>query len=259
MNILSFSKYQGTGNDFILADNRDESFSKDEKSLIIKLCNRRLGIGSDGLILIEEDPEVDFKMIFINPDGSETFCGNGSRCAVAFARTLGMIEDECHFLASDGSHIAKFVSGGIQVKMADALLPKKVEDGFTINTGTPHFLKYENNLNELDVNEIGSMIRYRKDLFGNEGVNVNFISETAKGLIFVRTFERGVEAETLSCGTGVTAAAILYGIQNKLNEVRIETKGGDLKVDFDDPADGSIRNIYLTGPVSKVYEGTIQI
>jgi diaminopimelate epimerase len=254
--MLNFVKYQGTGNDFILVDNRDSSFNSHE--LIPKLCDRRLGIGSDGFILIQNHDTVDFEMDFYNPDGSSSFCGNGSRCAVDFARDLEIIETSATFKAYDGIHTAEIENDLITVKMAECKLPDKTENGEFIHTGSPHFVLFQKDINSLNINVLGADYQKKIDLFGPDGINVNFVSVKDKGLIFVRTYERGVNNETLSCGTGVTASAICYGLSEGVNAVNVETKGGDLKVTFE--SNGLLLNsIFLTGPVEKVYQGSIQI
>ena len=255
MKTLAFSKYQGTGNDFILIDNRNHIFPENKSRLIPFLCDRKFGIGSDGLILIENHPEHDFEMIFYNPDGSQSFCGNGSRCAVAFANQLGIIDNKTTFLAIDGPHLATLIDQNVRVKMADSKLPEKYLNGQFIHTGSPHFIQYVSNIHNYPVFDEGKAIRNKSEIFGKGGTNVNFVEELAKGSVFVRTFERGVENETLSCGTGVTAVALVYGFDKGLNSVMIETPGGKLKVDFEKDPGSGFKNIYLTGPAVQVFEG----
>ena len=254
---VPFSKYQGTGNDFILIDHRSSKsgFSKDE---IQKLCDRKFGIGSDGLILIEPGINTDFKMTFFNPDGSQSFCGNGSRCALDFAKKIGIFKDKTRFEAFDGLHEGSINGDVVTVKMADVKLPRKVESGFFLNTGSPHFVMENNDINKLDINNIALKYRFRYDLFGDEGTNVNFMSEVKTGLIFVRTYERGVEAETLSCGTGVVAAAIVYGIKKNLEEVQVETLGGKLVIKFICNED-ILEEVYLSGPAKEVFRGSVDL
>jgi len=225
---------------------------------IPRLCDRNFGIGSDGLILIQSHPDFDFEMIFFNPDGSSGFCGNGSRCAVAFAFEIGLIELNTSFLAFDGLHEAVITDDIISVRMADCQYPKRIAEGQFIHTGSPHFILTKNEINSLNISTIGKEYRLRTDLFGDNGANVNFLSEKEKGSIFVRTYERGVEAETLSCGTGVTAAAICYGLSVKTNHIHVETLGGELEVSFNHKGE-KINDIYLSGPATKVYRGSIQI
>ena len=259
MKEIVFSKYQGTGNDFIIIDNREESFPKNDETLIKRLCDRKFGIGSDGLILIEDSRSFDFKMIFYNPDATQSFCGNGSRCAVAFSKHLGITDDHADFEAIDGAHYATIKDNLVRVKMADVSNPEKINDGYFIHTGSPHYVKFSDNVKELNINALGAESRNRKDLFGKEGVNVNFVSELQKGSVFVRTYERGVEAETLSCGTGVTAVAIVYGLEKGLEKTDVETKGGVLEVEFENTGAHGVKEVYLTGPVSHVFDGVFKI
>lgn len=259
MNTLTFSKYQGTGNDFILVDNRLSTFPKNNLNLITLLCDRKFGIGSDGIILIEDHPEYDFEMVFFNPDGSQSFCGNGSRCAVSFARSLGIIKDQARFVAIDGNHHSEIFEHNVRVKMADAGLPNEILNGKFLHTGSPHYIEFVSDIANFDVFGTGKEIRNKTELFGAGGTNVNFVEELDKGRIFVRTFERGVENETLSCGTGVTAAGIVYGDLKGLSSVGIQSPGGNLQVDFEKNGDTGFQNIYLSGPASKVFEGSITL
>ncbi len=259
MKEIVFSKYQGTGNDFIIIDNREGSFPKSDEPLVKQLCNRKFGIGSDGLILLEDSGSFDFKMIFFNPDATLSFCGNGSRCVVAFSKQLGLTNDNANFEAIDGAHYATNKGNLVRVKMADVGRPEKINGGQFIHTGSPHYVKFSDNVKDLDINVLGPEIRNRKELFGKEGVNVNFVSEVQKGSVFVRTYERGVEAETLSCGTGVTAAAIVYGLENGVEKIYVETKGGILEVEFEKAGIYGVKEVFLTGPVSHVFDGVFRI
>lgn len=255
MKKLAFTKYQGTGNDFILIDNRGLTFPENRSKLIPLLCNRKFGIGSDGLILIEDHPEHDFNMVFYNPDGSQSFCGNGSRCAVAFAKTLNIIGNETSFIAIDGIHHGTINNHVVRVKMADSTIPKTCLNGHFIHTGSPHYVQNVRDIHNFPVFEEGNIIRHKTEIFGAGGTNVNFIEEMAKGSVFVRTFERGVENETLSCGTGVTAVALIYGLENGFNSVSVETPGGELIVEFEQKASMDFQNIFLTGPAELVFNG----
>ncbi len=253
---ISFQKYQGTGNDFILIDNRDLQFPSNQTELITRMCDRKFGIGADGLILIQEDDQLDFKMIFFNPDGSKSLCGNGSRCAVGFASQLGLAAEKTEFITTDGAHDAFFEKGIIHFSLHDVEEIKHFEDGLFIDTGSPHFIKFVKDLDEIDVLEDGRRIRYEKR-FAPEGTNVNFVELQDNG-ISVRTYERGVENETLSCGTGVTACALASTTKGYKSKVDISTIGGQLHVSFDQTAPHEFRNIYLAGPVKKVFEGTYE-
>jgi diaminopimelate epimerase len=256
---LSFFKYQGTGNDFVMIDNRTNMFDKTNISAIQHLCDRRFGIGSDGLILIENLPDFDFNMVFFNPDGSQSFCGNGSRCAVAFAKFLGIIDNQAYFNSTDGEHEAWVsANGDISLKMHDVKLIEKGDGYYFINTGSPHYIKEETNLKELDVVSEGREIRYN-DRFKEEGTNVNFVKYNQESLD-IRTYERGVEGETLSCGTGVTAAALSWADKFKLSagKVDVNAQGGKLSVGFKRNENG-FNDIWLIGPAKYVFKGEIEV
>lgn len=254
---ITFYKYQGTGNDFIMIDNRLLHFKYNTK-LIKRWCDRKFGIGADGLICLEnaESKELDFKMVYFNADGNESsMCGNGGRCIVAFAKFLNVIEDQCVFEAIDGLHKARIDSKmDVELKMKDVSIIRDLSGNFVLDTGSPHFIKIVDDVKALDVKKEGAEIRY-SEYFKNEGINVNFIQiENSK--LRIRTYERGVEDETLSCGTGVTAAALASfdsGLIKK-NLVNIIAEGGDLQVRFDKTTDG-YQNIWLIGPTQQVFKG----
>ena len=258
---ISFYKYQGTGNDFILIDNRQNIFDPKNIDLVQKLCNRKFGIGSDGLMLLQNKVGYDFEMIFFNPDGSKSLCGNGSRCIVAFAKSLGIIKDKARFITFDGEHEAVILQNGeVSLKMNDV---KSVENGngfYFLNTGSPHYCALVKDIQHYDVFAEGKKIR-NSDRFKKDGTNVNFL-EKSEDSVFVRTYERGVENETLSCGTGVTAAALvaaMAGISSAENYCNIKTSGGNLKVKFKKNQDNSFSDIRLEGPAAFVYKGEIEI
>ena len=260
MRIL-FSKYQGAGNDFVMIDNRDSQF-KDwmSKQNLAALCNRRTGIGADGLILLENDPSSDFRMIYFNADGSEsTMCGNGGRCIIAFARHLGLIVNETEFEAIDGVHFGKIENvNQVHLSMQDVPSIEKSGTDYILDTGSPHFVRWtEGAIEDADVVGIGGSIRYN-ERFKENGINVNLIKESENAL-WVRTYERGVEDETLSCGTGVTAAALVFAKEKGLkgeHTIDIITKGGNLKVSLTSNSDG-FKNIWLIGPAHFVFKGEI--
>ena len=257
MTQLPFFKYQATGNDFILLDNTSGEINH-SVHLAKTLCDRKFGIGSDGLILIQKHPEFDFEMVFYNPDGSMSLCGNGSRCAVNFAQKLKLIDTKCTFLAHDGPHEAEILEDEIvKLKMGDVHSVSNLTDGTFIDTGSPHLIVFSENVDSLDVYENGKAIRYNAT-FKDKGVNINFVEDLEDG-IFVRTYERGVENETLSCGTGVTASALASGINGKSSPINIKTKGGNLKVAFDKVSDTDFENIFLIGPAKEVFSGTIVV
>lgn len=256
---LNFYKYQGAGNDFIFIDNRDESFPKENKELIQDLCERHFGIGADGLILIENDPELDFKMVYFNSDSSQTMCGNGARCAVAFAKELNIIDTKTEFMAYDGPHLASINEDGtVSLGMIDVNEIDVQKDHIFTNTGTLHHVEMVSELKNYPVFETGRKIRYEK--YGKEGSNINFVEQTSDDSFKIRTYERGVENETLACGTGVTAAAIAMhkiGRTNK-SKVFIEAEGGNLNVSFNE-SDGHYTNVVLTGPAVLVFQGNLKI
>lgn len=257
MTDLPFFKYQATGNDFILIDNRDQKISG-SAGLAKKLCDRKFGIGSDGLILIQNHDECDFEMVFLNPDGSQSLCGNGSRCAVKFASKLGMIDRSCEFMAYDGFHEATILdSGEVRLKMSDVQSVSHMADGTFVDTGSPHLMIFQENIQQLNAVEEGRKIRYN-DTFKEKGVNVNFVELQSADQIFVRTYERGVENETLSCGTGVTASALATAINGAKSPLSINTKGGNLAVEFNKVANDHFTDIYLIGPAEEVFEGVIK-
>jgi diaminopimelate epimerase len=257
---ITFYKYQGTGNDFVMIDNRQHNFPKDNLKLIEKLCDRRFGIGADGLILLENDSETDFKMVYYNSDGNESsMCGNGGRCLVAFAKSLNIIQNETHFIATDGLHHASVLENAIvslQMKDVNAV---EVEKGHVfLNTGSPHHVTLVDDLENYDVNNNGAAIRY-SDLYGKLGSNVNFVKQISENHFAVRTYERGVEAETLSCGTGATAVAIAMNAIGKTNSnhIILNVEGGKLEVSFD-KANDVYTNVFLKGTATFVYKGTFE-
>lgn len=255
----TFYKYQGTGNDFVMIDNRQNIFDKNDTKLIAHLCDRRFGIGADGLILLENDEETDFKMVYFNADGHQSsMCGNGGRCITHFANYLGIINSKATFMAIDGLHRAKIVENDIHLQMQDVLSIEKKEDYVFLNTGSPHHIEFCQNVNQLNVKDEGAKIRY-SDLYKEVGSNVNFMQKIDSTTFKVRTYERGVEDETLSCGTGVTAVALAMHFigETEKNLITIDTKGGKLNVSFNQRY-GTYTNIWLIGPAKQVYKGEIE-
>ncbi|MFT7364139.1 MAG: diaminopimelate epimerase [Algoriphagus sp.] len=253
---LIFYKYQGTGNDFVMIDDRQKLIDTSDLSSISRLCDRRFGIGADGLILIRNHPDYDFEMIYFNADGSQSMCGNGARCAVAFADFLEIIKGKTHFLAIDGPHEAAIDSGKIHLKMADASKVQSSGADYFLNTGSPHHIRFVENASTYPVFEEGKHIRY-DEAYSPAGTNVNFVEKITGDQIFVRTYERGVEDETLSCGTGVTAAALAFAADQTNAYIKINTLGGQLSVKFNSNPDGSFSEIWLIGPAEQVYQGKI--
>lgn len=254
---ISFYKYQGTGNDFVMIDNRTNVFDKSNIELVTKLCDRRFGIGADGVILIEASESSDFEMVYFNPDGSRSLCGNGSRCAVMFARFLGIIGDETNFLAIDGEHYARIEGDNVHLKMHDVEAFEKISDDFLIDTGSPHYIQFVDNTEAIDPVVEGRKIRY-SERFKEKGVNVNFLEKIDDQNVKIRTYERGVENETLSCGTGCTAAALSMAIDKDISSVGLVAMGGKLRVDFL-KENGRFTNIYLIGPAKQVFQGQIEV
>ncbi|MDO9581006.1 MAG: diaminopimelate epimerase [Bacteroidales bacterium] len=257
--IIVFNKYQGAGNDFIIIDNRKDIFNPDDSGLINKLCDRRFGIGADGLILISENLPNDFEMKYFNADGFEsTMCGNGGRCSADFAIRTKIAGKKLVFKAIDGLHKAISEDGIIRLQMNDVKYPRIVDGNYFIDTGSPHYVLFKKNLNSFDVNSEGKKIRW-SEKFAPVGTNVNFV-EIEENSIYVRTFERGVEEETLSCGTGVTASAIASVLSGHIdtNNINVKTKGGYLTVSFNIFGE-SIHEIWLSGPATFVFEGKIEV
>ncbi|MFC4634381.1 diaminopimelate epimerase [Dokdonia ponticola] len=255
---IPFSKYQGTGNDFVIIDNRRLFFPKDDTKLISRLCDRKFGIGADGLILLENHESLDFTMVYYNADGHESsMCGNGGRCIVAFAKALHVIQSTTLFMAIDGVHEATIENEIVHLKMQDvAKIDTKNTYSF-LNTGSPHHVEISENLSALDVKTEGARIRY-SDLYGSAGSNINFVSQKEENVFAVRTYERGVEDETLSCGTGVTAVALAMHNQGKAtsNRLQLQVEGGELEVRFEKD-DTGYHSIFLIGPATYVFKGEI--
>ena len=260
---ITFYKYQATGNDFIIIDKRNQEINLSEENIRF-LCDRHFGIGSDGLILLENSQEADFAMQFFNPDGSGgMMCGNGGRSIVRFAFDLGIIKKSCSFIAPDGLHFAEINAENIKLKMVNPTLFQAHQDGYYINTGTSHFVSFENSVENINLLEKGRALRYDERFSPYNGCNVNFVEEISLNNIRIRTYERGVEDETLACGTGICAAALTYsiekGLKNGKHTINISAKGGDLQVEFEKKSDNSLSEVYLIGTANSVFEGEIEI
>lgn len=260
---IKFYKYQGAGNDFILADNRENKIGHHNPSLIQRLCDRRFGIGADGVMFLQEKTGYDFEMVYYNSDGRpSSMCGNGGRCIVAFAKYLGIIGAETRFLAVDGPHYAKISASGdwVSLQMSNVNEINMDGDAYVLDTGSPHYVKMVVGLKDKDVYHDGYAIR-NNDTYRAKGINVNFVEPNGRGY-FVRTFERGVEDETYACGTGVTAVALAMAKRNHqigaLN-TPIKVLGGDLNVRFETSDDKHFTQIFLEGPAVKVFEGEVEI
>lgn len=252
----SFYKYQGTGNDFVCIDNRQNTFNKNSTKTIALICDRRFGIGADGLILLEHDDTADFKMIYFNADGKESsMCGNGGRCIVAFAQFLKIIEHSTNFNAVDGLHSAIIEGDHVKLQMQNVSQIENYKTHQFLDTGSPHHVQFAKDLNALDVKQEGAKIRWASP-YNSSGSNVNFVEKIDAQNFAVRTYERGVEDETLSCGTGVTAVALAMHKtgETQANQVSLKTLGGQLVVSFDTSGKG-YKNIWLEGPAIQVFKG----
>jgi diaminopimelate epimerase len=215
---IRFSKYQGAGNDFVVIDHRMSPLKNIDSAIVAELCNRRFGIGADGLMFLTEREGYDFEMVYYNADGNiGSMCGNGGRCIVSFAKHLGIIDSEANFLAVDGPHYAKISADGnwVKLQMIDVSIVKRDGDAYIINTGSPHYIEEVKDLDKLDVFNAGKTIR-NNNTYKEVGINVNFVEDKGDHL-FVRTFERGVEDETYACGTGVTAVAMAMAKKKSKN------------------------------------------
>ncbi|HET9276662.1 MAG TPA: diaminopimelate epimerase [Flavitalea sp.] len=259
--LIQFDKYQGTGNDFIILDNRSQLYSDLTNDQVNFLCDRRFGIGADGLMLLNDKEGFDFEMVYYNSDGREgTMCGNGGRCLIKFAYDQGIHRSIYHFSAADGDHQAEIDPDGIvSLKMKNVDDIKVSHGDFILDTGSPHYVKMISNVMEYDVFKKGREIRY-SSTFAENGINVNYVEQKSDDEIIVRTYERGVENETFSCGTGVTAAALVcYHNENGFNDVTVQTKGGSLSVEYDRIDENHYENIWLCGPAERVFTGKIEI
>ncbi len=257
---LEFFKYQGTGNDFVIFDNRSGLFPKEDVQVVKKICDRRFGVGGDGLMLLEEAVGYDFKMIYFNADGRPgSMCGNGGRCLVSFAHSLGLFEKKATFLANGERYTARIEQDRVSLDMLDVEGLRANEDHVFLNTGSPHHVQFEENLKDFDVFGVGRRIRYGEP-YNETGSNVNFVEQFDQNTFQVRTYERGVEDETLSCGTGVTAVALAsYFLgKTKSETIKIRTEGGDLEVSFK-AGNGKFTDIVLSGPATFVYKGLIEV
>ncbi len=255
MSRIPFKKYQGTGNDFVIVEGPIELSS----AQIQQFCERKFGVGADGLIIMNRSSELDFDMFYYNSDGSSSFCGNGSRCAVLYAKHHGWISNKCEFTSNDGRHTAKIIGNWVEVAMHNVSEVVAFGEDCLINTGSPHYLSFRDEIAEMEVLNAARAIRYSKP-FAQDGINVNFIEEREDGLA-IRTYERGVEDETLSCGTGVTAAALAYASkypEKGLLAVKVNTPGGNLEVKFVYGEQG-FHDIYLCGPAQYVFQGEIDL
>lgn len=271
---MKFWKYQGAGNDFVMLDQRAHQWlTRENTDKIARLCDRRFGIGADGLILLQNRPGYDFEMVYFNADGREsTMCGNGGRCIAAFAQQLGIIASYGRFWAIDGEHEATLTAqqvgskGGagvwVELKMSDVQSIENEDNVFVLNTGSPHYVRFEQDVQQLDMVLEGRAVRFSQR-YKSEGINVNLVQTNVDGSLSIRTYERGVEDETLACGTGVTAAAIASwkyrALDSGREEIRVHALGGDLAVRFQANTNGTFTDIWLCGPAQMVFEGDVQL
>ncbi len=253
---INFWKYHGTGNDFILINGFEIDFPLFNTDLVAEMCSRHFGIGADGLIVLIPVENYDFKMMYFNSDGKpSSMCGNGARCAVSFAKFKNLILNEASFLAADGAHTAKIDDKEwVHLSMSKVEQVAKVASDFVLDTGSPHFVRIVENLDDHDIFQIGQSIRYSEP-YRQDGINVNLMQVIEQDVILVETYERGVEDETRSCGTGVTACALVQMQHSNKNNISVKTKGGFLKVSSD-LEEGVFTNIILSGPTKQVFEGT---
>jgi diaminopimelate epimerase len=258
--LLKFSKYQGTGNDFILLDNLSANFNDLTITQIKDLCDRKLGIGADGIIKINFSKNHAFQMDYYNSDGSKSFCGNGARCAVAFAETLGIEVSELTFDAIDGSHWASKTANDIKIQMGNVKNIQSYENEFELYTGSPHYVKISDDISSETILNFGKSIRFSPK-YNSEGINVNLLKGMSPTKIEIASYERGVEEETLSCGTGATACALVWDkIHNSgTNFIEVKAKGGNLKIEFKRDASNGYYDIFLVGPADFVYSGEINL
>lgn len=255
---ISFDKYQGCGNDFIIINNLSNTFPNTSNDLIKNLCDRNFGIGSDGLILINESKKEPFEMVYYNADGNlSSMCGNGGRCAIHFCYQKNIIKKKSNFLAFDGIHNGEIFDDYIKISMQNVEGYELINDDIFIDSGSPHLVKILKNISDIDILRTSRDIQ-KSEEFKSEGVNVNYVKFVDYETVQIRTYERGVEDETLSCGTGAVAAALSFSIlsNSDLEKVSVKTQGGDLFVEFKND-NNNFYDIYLSGKVKKVFSGEI--
>lgn len=256
-----FYKYHGAGNDFIMIDDRDELFPHNDQELIASLCRRRFGVGADGLILLRNAKGYDYRMVYFNADGRESsMCGNGGRCVVLFANEMGIAKREQQFIAIDGPHDGRIMDDGlVSIKMKDVPSVERVDEHYVLDTGSPHYVSFQDSVQDLDVVSEARKIRYAEP-YKLAGINVNFASPNAEQLD-IRTYERGVEDETYACGTGVTAVALAWAVkqqQTGKHVIQVNAVGGHLWVEFENKGN-KFENIWLTGPAVEVFDGHVEL
>lgn len=267
--MINFTKSVATGNDFIIIDNRNSALKGDPAGIAKKLCDRFYSVGADGLLLLEKSDLADFKMRIFNSDGSEAeMCGNGSRCVALYAYAKKIAPSDMKIETMAGILNANVQGESVRVKLTD---PKDIQWNLClmihecpykvnlVNTGVPHVIYFVDDLEAVEVNKLGPKMRYHED-FSPHGANVNFVKVTDKdkNKISVRTYERGVEDETLACGTGAVASAIIAAESEKfVSPVTVETRSGEILKVYFEFHDGSFKNVYLEGKARLVYEGEL--
>jgi diaminopimelate epimerase len=265
---IPFTKYHGAGNDFIMIDQREKTWiQRTDKALVAQMCHRRFGIGGDGLILLQHHEKFGVEMVYFNSDGGEsTLCGNGGRCFTAFAKHLGLTQEKFRFLAIDGPHeaiVSNHPDGQqwhdwVELHMNDVTNIERLSDTvFVLDTGSPHYISFVLGLQDKDMVAEGRAVRY-SDRFKNKGINVNLVETSTNDSLLIRTYERGVEDETLACGTGVTAAALAFSMRNGLQGqqyIPVSALGGNLAVRLLAKDEGIFTDIWLCGPAKRVYDG----
>ncbi len=255
---ITFSKYQGTGNDFVMLNNMEGRYNDLNIEQIQLLCNRKMGVGADGLIKLSAHSNYDFEVEYYNADGSQSFCGNGARCSVVFAKEIGLIDSATTFWAIDGAHKATLENDTVRLEMLPVTGIVRIGDNYLLDTGSPHFVRIATSHEEIDIVEYGKEIRYSEQ-FKEKGVNVNVVTVVSPTEIYVKTYERGVEDETLSCGTGVTACALVQlNCVDTAEKITVHTKGGTLHVEANAKNKG-FDHIWLSGPAKKVFDGSIEL
>lgn len=258
---IPFVKYQGTGNDFIIIDEIDQTYidATEAHELVARMCSRRFGIGADGLMLLRPSSTADFEMVYFNADGKpSSMCGNGGRCIVHFAHQLGVCGPETSFMAVDGKHTARVEGGQVRLQMQNVSAVSRDGTAYVLDTGSPHYVQVADDDRHDDIVEFGRSVRY-SETYLHDGVNVNVLSIGQGSSIRVSTYERGVEDRTLSCGTGVTACAIVaHQYEAVQPPLQIETDGGSLSVSFKEK-DGKYTEVWLSGPATRVYQGVYSI
>lgn len=265
--VIEFTKASGAGNDFVLIDNMDDRLQLDKAKLAQVLCSRRFGIGADGLLLLERSLKADFFMRYYNADGSYGgMCGNGGRCVSRYAYVHGIAQSPMTFVALDHVYQAVMIGNGVKLKMKNPIdyrppmnipLDDTFLSGSFINTGSPHVVIFEEHLDDINVEGIGKNIR-NSTLYSPNGTNVNFVRPQSSGAIEIRTYERGVECETLACGTGAVASAIVSAYEKQLSSpVHVKVRSGEELLVHFEMTNGNAGEVHLQGSAHFVFSGRL--